>query len=461
MSASHAASGRFEHVGRVASRALAVLLVVASVGSCDAFARRGPLRPPCADCNVVLISLDTLRADHVGAYGYSRPTTPNIDALAARSIVFEQAVSQSAWTRPAHASMLTGLYPAEHGIVSIARGLALAPSVPTLATALAAHGYATAAFTGGGNMSAHFGFDSGFEIYRSPGRRLNDSLPGIARWLGERDERPYFLFVHAFDPHRPYKSEPVDRAALGLTAARPGIPMPRACRAARSTADLDAFVDEYDAAIRHGDRALGKLLALLERTATRRPTMLVFTSDHGEEFFDHGDCFHIRTLYREIVHVPLIIRLPGALPRRVRELVPASVAIAPTVLELVGAGPRSRWGASLAGVLEGRERSVAEYVVSETAIRYRNRVVGRVQALTSERDKLIQWVAEERSEYFDLARDPFEREPLEDSAAPRSQMARLRLDSWLEAHPRQTGAVVPRPLPAELKRELRRLGYVD
>jgi arylsulfatase A-like enzyme len=438
---------------------LAVLLVVASLGSCDVFARRGPLRPPCADCNVVLISLDTLRADHIGAYGYARPTTPNIDALAAQSVVFEQAVSQSAWTRPAHASMLSGLYPAEHGIVSIARGLALSPTVPTLATTLAEHGYATAAFTGGGNMSAHFGFDNGFEIYRSPGRRLVDSLPEIERWLAVRDERPFFLFVHAFDPHRPYKSEAVDRAALGLGAVRPGIPMPRACRAARAAEDLTAFVDEYDAAIRHGDRALGRLLALLDRTRSRRPTLLVFTSDHGEEFFDHGDCFHIRTLYREIVHVPLIIRLPGTLPRRVRELVPASVSVAPTILELVGASMRPRAGLSLAPLLEGRRRSVTDYVVSETAIRYRNRMVGRVRALTSEREKLIEWVAERRSEYFDLVRDPLERDPLAETRS--SDAALARLDAWAAAHPQRPGAAVPRPLPAELKRELRALGYVD
>ena len=199
-----AVSGRYELAGRVAARALALVLVIAGLGSCEAYARRGPLRAPCAGCNVVLISLDTLRADHVGAYGYPRPTTPNIDALAAQSVVFEQAVSQSAWTRPAHASMLTGLYPAEHGIVSIARGLALAPTQPTLATTLAEHGYATAAFTGGGNMSAHFGFDNGFATYRSPGRRLSDALPEIGRWLDAHRDGPFFLFVHAFDPHRPY-----------------------------------------------------------------------------------------------------------------------------------------------------------------------------------------------------------------------------------------------------------------
>ena len=440
--------------------ATAGAVVVAMLAGCDASsARRAPALPLCAGCNVVVVSLDTLRADHLGAYGYSRPTSPNIDALAAESVVFDQAISQSAWTRPAHASMLTGLYPAEHGIVSVARGLALAPDLPTLATILAEHGYATAAFTGGGNMSAHFGFDSGFAIYRSPGRRLADSLGEIDRWLEARGDEPYFLFVHAFDPHRPYKSEAEDRAALDVSDRRPTVPMPRACRAARSAADLALFVDEYDAAIRHGDRAVGKLLALVRRASGARPTIIVFTSDHGEEFFDHGDCFHIRTLYHEIVHVPLIIHVPSVDPRRVREIVPASVAIAPTVLDLVGVGPRKRDGPSLARILEGSKPPGFEYVVSETAIRYRNRVVGRVRALTGERDKLIHWVAENRTEYFDLAADPDERQAL--PSAARSRALLRHLDLWLTAHPPRPEAVVSRPLPAALKRELRALGYVE
>ena len=436
----------------------AVAFAVVTAG-CDAVARRSPALPLCEGCNVVLISLDTLRADHVGAYGYPRPTTPNIDRLAARSVLFEDAISQSAWTRPAHASMLTGLYPAEHGILSVARGLALARDKPTLATQLARAGYATAAFTGGGNMSAHFNFDIGFDEYSSPGRRVVDSLDEIERWLDERGREPFFLFVHGFDPHRPYRSDPEDREALGITAPKPAKGMQHACRDARAMSDLAPFVDEYDAAIRRGDRAVGRLLAMLERLESPRRTIVVLTSDHGEEFFDHGDCFHIQTLYREIVHVPLIVHVPGVPSRRVAEIVPASVAIAPTVLDLVGVGPRRRDGPSLAGIVEGRRRPGFEYVVSETAIRYRSKVVGRVRALTGEHDKLIHWVAENRTEYFDRARDPLERHALASPA--RSRALLHHLDLWLAAHPPRPEVVLARPLPVALKRELRAMGYVD
>lgn len=444
---------------RTATRMVVLLAMTAIVAGCDASARRSPALALCEGCNVVVISLDTLRADHVGTYGYNRPTTPNVDRLARESVVFENAISQSAWTRPAHASMLTGLYPAEHGILSVSRGLALAPDLPTLAGSLADHGYVTAAFTGGGNMSAHFGFDVGFDTYRSPGRRLADALDDIESWLDMRDDAPFFLFVHAFDPHRPHKSDPVDRAALGLSERKPTGGVQRACRNARSKADLAPFVAEYDAAIRHGDRAVGRLLELVERAASPRRTLVVFTSDHGEEFFDHGDCFHIQTLYREITHVPLIVRVPGVEPRRVSEIVPASVSIAPTVLDLVGVGSRRGQGPSLVSAIEGRRRPGFEYVVSETAIRYRNRVIGRVRALTGQQDKLVHWVAENRTEYFDLVRDPFEREPL---VSPTRSRALLRhLDLWLASHPPRPSAVLARPLPVALKRELRALGYVD
>jgi arylsulfatase A-like enzyme len=201
------------------------------------------------------------------------------------------------------------------------------------------------------------------------------------------------------------------------------------------------------------------LLALLERMQSPRRTVIVLTSDHGEEFFDHGDCFHIQTLYREIVHVPLIVHVPGVPPRRVPEIVPASVSIAPTVLDLLGVGPRRREGPSLASVVEGRKRPGFEYVVSETAIRYRSRVLGRVRALTGERDKLIHWVAENRTEYFDRLADPLERRPLASPA--RSRALLHHLDLWLAAHPPRPDVVLARPLSIALKRELRLMGYVD
>jgi len=427
-------------------------------GGCDATARR-VRSDACLRCNVVLVSFDTLRADHVGFHGYRRPTTPNLDDLAGRAIVFERATSQSAWTRPAHASMFTGLYPSEHGLVAVDRNVALDRRQATLASVLRANGYETAAFTGGGNMSAHFGFDAGFDVYRSPGRRLADGLSEIEGWLDSVGDRPFFLLVHGYDAHRPYRSAPEDRAAIGIGPTPPAVGINRACREARTPADLAPWIDEYDAAIHRGDRAIGRLLDMLARRGHVDDTVVVVTSDHGEEFLEHGACFHIRSLYREIIHVPLLYYVPGMAPRRVAQPVPASVSVAPTVLDIVGVGKRLREGPSLAPFLDGRRTPEFDYIVSETAIRYRGRRFGYVRALTGEQDKLIRWELEQRHEYFDLTKDPGESRP--ERGAVRARSLSRHLDLWLAAHPPR-GVVVPaKAMPSRLREELRALGYVE
>lgn len=436
-----------------------VALGAAFLGSgCDASARR-VRTDRCLSCNVVLVSFDTVRADHLGFHGYRRPTTPNLDRLAAVSVVFENAISQSAWTRPAHVSMFTGLYPSEHGMVAVDRNVALDPRWPTLAGVLRANGYATAAFTGGGNMSAHFGFDTGFDTYRSPGRRIGDALADAEAWLDTVDDQPFFLFMHGYDAHRPYRGKPEDRAALGVSGAPSLRGINRACREGQSPADVAPYVEEYDAAVHRGDRAIGRLLESLARRGRMDDTIVVVTSDHGEEFLEHGACFHIRSLYREIVHVPLVYYVPGVAPRRVAELVPASVSVAPTILDLVGVGKRSREGPSLSPFLDGRRAPAFDYVVSETAIRYPGRRYGYVRALTGEREKLIRWSLGERHEYFDLTRDAGETRPIRDSAKARSLLRHL--DLWLAAHPPRGAAVAAARMPERLREELATLGYVE
>jgi arylsulfatase A-like enzyme len=417
---------------------------------------------PCPDCNILLISMDTLRADHLGAYGYARPTSPNIDALASDSVVFERAFSQSAWTRPAHASMLTGLYPVEHGIVEMTRRSGLDESIPTLATILSDAGYRTGAFTGGANMSAHFGFDNGFESYRSPGRRFENHLPAVERWFDRDDGRPWFLFVHAFDAHRPYKSLPSDREALGLSMTVPKGTR-SACRTGADPAAVAPLVAEYDAAIHRGDRSLGRLLELVEQHGGTEKTVIVFTSDHGEEFLEHGRCFHIRTLYREVAQVPLIVKVPGFEAGRVEQVVPASTAVVPTVLELVGRRAADQPGPSLLAALRGGRAAIRE-VVSETSSRYvetsgRSHGHGHIRTLTTDDEKLIHWVEQGRYEYYDIRRDPLEKSPEIDS--PRINVLARRLESWLERHPPLDLQARDVVLPERLQNQLRRLGYME
>jgi arylsulfatase A-like enzyme len=417
-----------------------------------------PAPAACPGCNVVVISMDTLRADHVGAYGYTRPTTPNVDRLAEDSLVFERAISQSAWTRPAHISMFTGLYPAEHGVVAMFGPGKMPPGAPTLAESLKAAGYATAAFTGGANMDAFFGYDRGFDVYRTLGKRMFDNLDATLQWLDRPRTGPFFLFFHGFDPHRPYVSEPVDRAALGLPP-RPAAGWPKLCKDGTPPEDLAPYLGNYDASIHRGDRAVGKLLDALRDRGLAERTIVLFTSDHGEEFFEHGHCFHIYTLYREIVEVPLIVHIPGVPARRIATPVPASVAVAPTILDLVGAPRRGVVGPSLAATVAGTEQTLGP-VVSETGSRWKpGREFGHVQALTRDSDKLVHWIDRERLEYYDLESDPAERIPRRDGDGLRTTSRLLR--EWALAHPPVHRRGSEAPTPRTLKRQLRKLGYVD
>lgn len=416
-----------------------------------------PPAPLCEGCNIVVVSLDTLRADHVGCYGYHRPTTPNLDGFASASVLFEDAISQSAWTRPAHASMFTGLYPSEHGVVAMSERRMLGPDLPTLAASLSAAGYRTAAFTGGGNMSAHFGLGRGFDTYRSPGRRLRDSLVPALEWLDGGGTGPFFLFVHGFDSHRPYRSEPRDRRALGLDPKRAeGILA--ACKGDGGPDSMAPFVAEYDAAVHRGDRALGTLFNALGERGLFESTVVVVTSDHGEEFLEHGRCFHIHTLYAEVLRVPLVVYVPGLMPRRVAGVVPASASLAPTLLDVVGAGRNGLDGPSLAGVLAGVVSAPGE-AVSETSSRYgHGQGHGHLRSITADGEKLIDWISRGQLEYFDLTADPAELRPRHSG----SGMVGLkhRIEKWLEGHPRRTAGIGHGRLPQRLQRQLRAMGYI-
>lgn len=412
----------------------------------------------CSGCNVILVSIDTLRADRLGIYGNPRPTSPHIDRFAARSVVFDNAISQSAWTRPAHASMLTGLYPSEHGIVGMNGHRGLASELETLPAVLARQGYSTAAFTGGANMSAHFGFDRGFETYLSPGRRLEDSLPALDRFLTNVRE-PFFVLLHGFDAHKPYKSEAIDRMALGLPD-EPARGMARACREGDSPEDLAPFLAEYDATVHRADRSIGRLLEMVNAAGVAERTVIVVTSDHGEEFLEHGRCFHIRSLYREVVHVPLIIHVPGLAARRISAPVPASAAIGPTIERLVTPQPEPRTlpGPSLAATVGGGPAPV-DYVVSETSSRNtHDGGSGHVIAVTGEDEKLVWWISREREEYFDLSRDRLESEP--EDGSERVVFLRDWLARWRDRHPPRVEHSDRSTLPRRLARELRALGYL-
>lgn len=374
--------------------------------------------------NVLLISIDTLRADHLGAYGYARPTSPNIDALGNRGVVFSQALSTSSWTLPAHASLLTGRTPSAHGLQD--DGLKLAADVPTLAAALQDAGYHTVAVVSQIYVSAAFGLERGFAHYDDSlieGGRTNPIAAQVVKRVLKRlsgpTPEPFFAFVHFFDPHWPYTPPP----SYAERFADPGYDGP-VDGSVRSLApfffesgsmpeeDRAHAIALYDAEIAYVDAQVGRLLDGLEKRGQLENTVVILTSDHGEEFKEHGRLGHGRTLYAEQLHVPLIISgHPGLGSGIRRDDVVSIVDVAPTVTELAGvAGLEGVSGHSL---VDGEARDT--HPVIAESIRFGT----PMRALRSGPFKLIRVPSQGVEDFYDLRRDPGEHAPLAEDPSGR------------------------------------------
>jgi arylsulfatase A-like enzyme len=314
---------------------------------------------------VILVSIDTLRPDRLGCYGHPSPTSPNLDLFREEAVLFSTAISQAPSTLPSHATMLTSLLPEHHGAF-FSRRSPLPDGLPTIATVLAAAGYRTAAFTGGGQIAPEFGLDRGFEIYgvNEGGSDFSDAVRAGLIWLEQDPERPAFLFLHTYEVHHPYVP---DADLLPFFDNGYGGPLPDEIskdlllavnrgEVVLDERDLDHVKAAYDAEIRSVDEAFGELLRGLETLGLAGDTLVVFTSDHGEEFGEHGVVgWHSHTLYDELLRVPLLIRFPDGFAAGLN--VDAQVRlldIAPTVTSVVGIdAPSTFEGVDLRRVIDG------------------------------------------------------------------------------------------------------------
>jgi hypothetical protein len=292
---------------------------------------------------IILISLDTLRADHLGVYGYHRNTSPFIDSFGKESIVFNNAVVQSPWTLPSHMSIMTSLYPSFHGVLSTSNRLA--DEHVTLAEVLRNGGYQTAAFVDGGFMNGSWGFHQGFDIYdddREVG--IKHILSKVIKWLDGNKSKPFFLFVHCYDIHSPYNPPaPYNSMFHDFTYKGGLVPSNNTLTAARQNEmelneeDLRHFIALYDGGIRYTDEKIGEFLSYLREVGVYEQTLIIITSDHGEEFKEHDSMLHNQLYYRPNLHVPLIMHIPGHPKKgiRIRELA-RSIDLLPTILDIVG-----------------------------------------------------------------------------------------------------------------------------
>jgi arylsulfatase A-like enzyme len=459
------------------SRAASVLALLLLVAAPPAGAERAqPVR------NVLLVSIDSLRADRLGSYGSPHPASPTIDRLAAEGVRFDQALSPTSWTLPAHATLLSGQWQRIHQVLTTADHLG--PGTEMLAEVFARRGYETVGFYSGPFLDPAYGFGRGFESYQSclssttarlsgeaawessHGDRTNTCLgDSFVRWAGGRSARPFFVFVHMWDVHYDYiPPEPFasmfdpgyDGPLNGQDILGKGFPLDARPR------DVAHLLALYDGELRFTDTTLARMLDALEQAKVLDRTLIVITADHGEEFLDHGGKGHQQTLWNEVLHVPLVLWARTGLPRTVVPE-PVSLAdVAPTIVELAGLPALAKAnGRSLVPLMHGRTETA--HIVYGALYHPR---VPRLR-LATVRDGSIKMLYDEKTgswTQYDLASDPQEKHPLPPTDEPlRAVLATYieRNESALAARPAPSGASTPAGLaPANVNR-LRSLGYVQ
>jgi arylsulfatase A-like enzyme len=398
--------------------------------------------------NVIVFLMDTLRADHVGPMGHARGTTPNLDAIARNALVFSQASSTASWTKASVASLMTSRLPSLHGVEGYPDRLR--SSEVTLAHVFSEAGYRTCAvgyntwvFNPKFNLGS--GFQDVFEVFdqsREGGARADAVVAEALDWILRAPEKPFFLYVHTIDPHAPYVPdaqyrarfvEPYDGELTGRLEG-PGRHTPRKKKDI-SEADLAFLRSLYDAEIAFADAMLGQLAERLAQLGLWDETTLIFTSDHGEEFLDHGSWSHGGTLYQEQLHVPLVLKAPasaGLEARRCAQVV-SLLDVAPTLCELARLPNRPSFtGRSL---LEAYRGSVAPRpIVAEL----RKEGQHQVSVRDGDRKYIRTLLPRPREELYDLALDPRETQNVLEDAPP-AQLAALRtlVDEHLDSAPRR------------------------
>jgi len=464
----HHTIGSVPNAGRRGARsssvaaALLALVIVLPVAACSGEpAPPVPQRTP----NIVLVTIDTLRADHLEAYGYPRATAPFLARLASSGVRFARGVSQAPWTLPAMASVHSSLLPSQHG--AIEAETALPQAAETLAERLQAAGYATVGVVSHEFVSAKHGFAQGFDVFDESNVLGHEAvtsrdltMTALAR-LGEV-QQPFFLWVHYFDPHFTYVRHPEFGFADGYTGALPDeITSGRLVgeeRRAQPMADYDLdFVKAvYDEEIAYTDEWIGTLWqGLSDRYG--EDTVIVVTGDHGEYFLERGRFFHGKDVYRELIDVPLIIA--GAIDEGLRgtvvEPAVATLDIPRTVLGVLGLPADGFGGVDLLEVARGGE---PQPVIAEGS--YAFGTDARTEAVQYRGFKLIHRLDDDGYELYDLGADPFERNDVFAELGADSEIVERLMQGlhWLRDQPR----LEPQPvgLTPETLERLRQLGYI-
>lgn len=424
---------------------LAAGLAIAGLISCRG--RKAEIsHPQPRNASVLLITLDTTRADHLSCYGTGFAKTPNLDVLAARGVRFEHATAQVPLTLPSHACIMTGSYPEVNGVRGMA-GFALSDAHPTIASVSRAAGYATAAFVGSSVLSRRFGFSTGFEIYdddmgssvveaNQPGvhleRRASVVTDRAIEWLKSNGNKNFFLWCHFYDPHAPYEPPEPYKHLYSK--------------------------DPYSGEIAYTDSQVGRLLDYLKSQSLLDRTLIVATADHGESLGEHGEETHGVFLYDATVHVPLIIAGPGIPAGEVIAQQVRSIDIMPTILAFLDLSPgKEAQGLDLLPLIQKGQPLATDTAYLETL--YPRTYMGWSE-LRAVRTNQWKFILAPRPELYNLKEDPSEAANVES----REPVIASRLDAQLWSiigRDKQNEKVVSSPMNEQTREDLASLGYVS
>lgn len=325
---------RLHTVARAAVAALCILAT--ATAGCDRL-----MPPPEPPRNLIVITFDTLRAGHVGAYGYDRDTTPNLDAFVSESVLFETAYSQAASTVPALSSMMTSRYPHQTGVLETYK-YAVPEDEVTLAERMKDNGFDTAAILGIGVLMPTRRMDQGFDHYsytlytnKQYWKTAAEITDEAVEWLDGNHERPFFLWIHYFEPHQPYEVVPVEARVRFLDVPSSHPLLEGVNPASMQHTRIRHKIDTYDGALSHADSEFGRLMDKVRKLGLLDDSMIVVSADHGETLGEHGQHGHVFGLWEQVIRIPLVIRLPNIEPARVAGRV-QHVDLVPTVVREMG-----------------------------------------------------------------------------------------------------------------------------
>ncbi|HEX6504690.1 MAG TPA: sulfatase-like hydrolase/transferase [Terriglobales bacterium] len=419
---------------------ICAILVILCLNAASFAADRASAAP-----NVVVITIDTLRADHLGCYGYKQIHTPNIDGLAADSARFERAYTPVPITLPSHTVIFTGTYPALNGMHDFS-GNRLGPQQQTLAAVLKENGYTTGAVVASAVLDSRFGLNRGFDYYYDhfDFNRLEESnldemeRPGnvvadqVLEWLGKNYQNRFFLWMHLYDPHYPY---------------RPPAPYSEEYKSR-----------PYDGEIAFADEQVGRLLRFLKEKGLYRNTLIVLSGDHGEGLGEHGEATHGFFIYNSTLHVPLMFHLPGPVTVRDVASLASTVDIMPTILEALKIPvPGQVQGKSLLPVISGKKRDEAPiYLYAETFLPRLHFNWSELRAVESER---YHFILAPKPELYDLAKDPNEAQNLYSEKKAVSEELRAKLAAIIHEYTPGQELAEKTGLDPALMERLKSLGY--